>query len=146
MAARVYRTVGLDTVDDVISEVDGVTIADILLPRFAYLANEGQPAPGMRYRESRTQRGLYFVAYDAEHGRYAWDVTGVWVTSVKPLDLFRLFSAPFFLSDSRCLFPALPFLFLVRRNPRLQRVEFVALRDTDIAQVEERRIAPQLFA
>ena len=70
----------------------------------------------------------------------------MWVTSMKPLDLFRLFSAPFFFSETRCLLPALPFLFLVRRNPGLQRVEFVALRDSDIAQVEECHIALQLLA
>ena len=99
-----------------------------------------------RYREACAQRGLHFVAYDAEHGRHAGDVTGVWITSAKALDLFCLFSAPFFLSEPRCLFPSLPFLFLVLRNPRLQRIEFVALRDSDIAQVEERHIAPQLFA
>ena len=65
---------------------------------------------------------------------------------LEPLDLIRLFSAPSFLSEPRRLLPALPFLFLVLRNPRLQRVEFVAFRDSDIAQVEERRIASQLFS
>ena len=140
MAARVYRAVWLDTIDDVVSEMEGVTIADILPSRFAYPANEVEPAPGMRYREACAQRGLHFVAYDAKHGRHARNVTGVRVTSVKPLDLFCLFFTPFFLSDPRCLFPALPFFFLVRRNPRLQCVEFTALRESDIAQVEERHI------
>src|SRR5271157_2967073 len=116
MATRVYRAVRLDTVDDVVSEVEGVTIADVFLAGFAYLTNQVQPAPGMRYREACAQRGLHFVAYNAKHGRNARDVTGVWVTSVEPLDLFCLFSAPFCLSDSRCLFPAVPFLFLVCRN------------------------------
>ncbi len=44
------------------------------------------------------QRGLYFVAYDAKHRRHARDVTDMWITSVEPLDLIRLFSTPFFLS------------------------------------------------
>src|SRR5208337_737773 len=108
--------------------------------------NEVQPAPGMRHRETCAQRGLHFVAYDAKHGRHARDVTGVWVTSVEALDLFCLFSAPFFLGEPRCLFAAFSFFFLVRRNPGLQRVEFTALRDGDIVQVEERHIALQLLA
>jgi len=120
------RAVLLDTVDNVVSKMDGVTIADILQARFAYLANEGQPEPGMRHREACAQRGLHFVAYDAEHGRHAGDVTGVWITSVKPLDLFRLFSAPFLLSEPRRLFPSLPFRFLVLRNPN--RLEHVFVR------------------
>jgi hypothetical protein len=89
---------------------------------------------------------LYFVAYDPEHRRHARYVTDIWVTSVEALDSFCLFSASFFFSDPRCLFTTLPFFFLVRRNPGLQRVEFVALRDSDIAQVEERHIAFQLFS
>ena len=100
----------------------------------------------MRYREACAQRGLYFVAYDAEHGGQTGDVTGMRVTSVEPLDLIRLFSTPLFFSQPCCLFPALPFLFLVRRNPRLQCIEFVALRNSDIAQVEERHIASQLLS
>ncbi len=38
------------------------------------------------------------------------------------------------------------FLVLVRRNPGLQRIEFSAFRDSDIAQVEERHVALQLFS
>jgi hypothetical protein len=40
MATRVYRAVSLDTVDDVVSEMDGVTVADVLLARFAYLKRD----------------------------------------------------------------------------------------------------------
>src|SRR5207253_4149602 len=64
----------------------------------------------------------------------------------EPLDSFRLFSAPFFLSEPRRLFLALPFFYLVRRNPRLQSVEFLALGDSDIAQIEEHHITSQLFS
>ncbi len=39
------------------------------------------------------------------------------VTSEEPLDLFRLFSTMFLFSEPCCFFPALPFLFLVRRYP-----------------------------
>jgi hypothetical protein len=35
--------------------------------------------------------------------------------------LFRLLDAPLFLRQPSCLFPALPFFFLVCRNPGLQR-------------------------
>ena len=70
----------------------------------------------------------------------------MWVTSVESLDLFCLFSTPLVFSEPRCLFPASPFLFLVRCNPGLQRVEFAASRDSDIAQVEERHVALQLLS
>jgi len=52
----------------------------------------------MRYREACAQRGLYSVAYDAEHGRDAGDVTGIGVSSPEPLDSICLLYAPFFLS------------------------------------------------
>jgi len=71
----------------------------------------------MRYREACAQRGLHSVAYDAEHGRDAGDVTGIGVTSPKPLNSICLLSVPFFLSEPCRLFLALPFFFLVRRNP-----------------------------
>lgn len=100
----------------------------------------------MRYREACPQRGLYFLAYNAEHRRHSGDVVGTRVASAEKLDLFCLFSAPFFLRESCCLFPALPFLFLVRSDPRLQCIQFVALRDSDIAKVEEPHIALQLLS
>jgi hypothetical protein len=100
----------------------------------------------MRDREARAQRGLDLVAYHAEHRRYASDVTSVWIPSEKALDLFYLFSAPYLLSNARRLFTALPFLFLVLSNPRFERIEFVVLRECDIAQVEEGQIAPQLLS
>src|ERR1017187_6578470 len=104
--------------------MDGVAIADILLARCAYLAHEGQSADGMRSRKARAQRGLDFVADHAEHRRYAGDITGVWIPSEKALDLFRLISAPYLLSNMCRLISALPFLLLVLSNPRFEHIEF----------------------
>src|ERR1035437_2641472 len=129
MAAGVYRAIGLDPVDDVVAEVDGVAVVDVFTARCAYPENECQPELCMRDREARAQRGLDLVAYHAEHRRYASDVTGVWIPSEKALDLFCLFSAPYLLSNARRLFTALPFLFLVLSNPRFERIELVAFRD-----------------
>ena len=48
--------------------------------------------------------------------------------------------------DPRRLFTALPFLCLVLSNPRLERVEFVALRQSDSDNVEEGQITSQLLS
>ena len=55
MAARMYRAIWIDTVDDVGSEMDSVTIADILPARCAYPTNECQSTDGMCSREARAQ-------------------------------------------------------------------------------------------
>src|ERR1035438_3659456 len=124
MAAGVNRAICLDTVDDVVAKMDSVAIAHVLPARCAYRANECQPTNGMRSREARAQRGLDIVADHAEHRRHAGDVIGVWIPSEKPLDLFCLVSAPDLLSNACRLFPALPFLLLVRSNPGFECVEF----------------------
>jgi hypothetical protein len=54
--------------------------------------------------------------------------------------LFRLFSAPCYFSDALCLFPALPFFFLVPFNPRFERVERVAFGKRDSGEVEKGQI------
>ena len=128
MTSGVNRAIWLDPVDGVVAKMDSVAITHVLTACCAYRANECQPTDGMRSREARAQRGLDLVADHAEHRRHAGDVTGVWIPSEKPLDLFRLVSAPDLLSNACRLFPALPFLLLVLSNPDFERIEFIALR------------------
>lgn len=127
MTAGMYA-VRIDTVDNVVAEMDRVTVRDVLLARCAYSAHEGQSADSVRSWKARAQRGLDFFADHTKHRRYAGDITDVRIPSEKSLDLFCLFSAPHLLSDAYCFFPALPFLFLVLSNPRFERVEFITLR------------------
>src|ERR1035438_3444983 len=120
MAAGVNRAICLDTVDDVVAKMDSVAIAHVLPARCANRANECQATDGMRSREARAQRGLDFVADHTKHRRYAGDMTGIWISSEKALDLFRLISAPYLFSDAHRFFTALPFFRSEEHTSELQ--------------------------
>jgi hypothetical protein len=104
------------------SKVEAVAVAHILPAAGAYLADESQCKLGMRDRKACAQGCLDFAFDDAQHWRDAGNVTGVDITRAEALDSFRLLYAALFLRQPGCLFPALLFFFLVRRNPGLQRV------------------------
>lgn len=55
MTTGVYCAIRLDAVNDIMPEMDGVTVANVLLARLAHVLNEGQTSPSVRYREACAQ-------------------------------------------------------------------------------------------
>ena len=77
MAARLDRAVWLDAVNGVWTEVDGVAVANVGLPGFAYLPDESQCSLGMGSGESCTPAGHNFIPVDTQHRGNVIETAGV---------------------------------------------------------------------